>query len=171
MRKLVLVLSTAAGLSAAPVRLRCDHLRNPLGIDSERPLLSWQSDSTERDWRQTAYQILVSSSPTRLHKPNIWDSGKQSSSESNGIAYAGPKLESRRRYYWTVRVWDARGKPAEPSQTAWWEMGLLAKDDWKAKWISRRDPEIDADRSATRWIWVAGEDAFHVPAKTVGLFA
>ncbi|HYL73430.1 MAG TPA: glycoside hydrolase family 78 protein [Bryobacteraceae bacterium] len=170
MRKLVLVLSTVAGLSAAPVRLRCEHLNNPLGIDSERPLLSWQSESKERNWRQAAYQILVASSPGRLHKADVWDSGKQASGESNGIAYGGPKLESRRRYYWTVRVWDARGKRAEPSQPAWWEMGLLSKDDWKAKWISRRDLGGDADHAATSWIWVAGQDAFHVPAKTAGLF-
>ncbi|HEV2689967.1 MAG TPA: hypothetical protein VGV35_15515, partial [Bryobacteraceae bacterium] len=170
MRKLLLIVGTVVTASAAPAHLRCDHLNNPLGIDSERPLLSWQSDSTERNWRQSAYRIVVASSPKRLSKPDVWDSGKQSSSESNGIAYVGPKLESRRRYYWTVRVWDVRGKSAEPKQPAWWEMGLLANDDWKAKWISHRDTEEQADRAAIRWIWVSGEDPFRVAARAVGLF-
>jgi len=160
----------AAAAWAAPTRLRCDSLNNPLGIDDARPLLSWQSDSAERNWKQSAYQILVATSPARLAKPDVWDSGKQTSAESNGIAYAGRKLDSRRRYYWTVRVWDAQGKVAQPAQPAWWEMGLLAADDWKAKWISRKDPDEEADRAALHWIWVSGEDAFHVPQKTVANF-
>jgi alpha-L-rhamnosidase len=170
MRKLFLGLCTAAIASAAPAHLRCDHLSNPLGIDSARPQLSWQSENAERNWRQSAYQILVATSPARLHKPDVWDSGKQSSADSNGIVYAGPTLESRRRYYWTVRVWDSKGRPAEPRQPAWFEMGLLAKDDWKAKWITRRDIEDENERAAIRWIWVAGQDAFHVAAKTAGIF-
>src|ERR1051326_8394169 len=160
----------AAAAWAAPTHLRCDSLNNPLGIDDARPLLSWQSDSAERNWKQSAYQILVATSPARLAKPDVWDSGKQTSAESNGIAYAGRKLDSRRRYYWTVRVWDAQGKVAQPAQPAWWEMGLLAADDWKAKWISRKDPDEEADRAALHWIWVSGEDAFHVPQKTVANF-
>ena len=167
---LALLLLTALG-QAAPVHLRCEQLENPLGIDSAQPRLSWQSDNTERDWRQAAYQILVASSSARLRgKPDVWDSGRQQLAASNGIVYAGPKLESRRRYYWMVRVWDTRGRVAQSSQSAWWEMGLLAKTDWTAKWISRRDPEQDTDLAATRWIWVAGQDAFSVPAKSRGLF-
>ena len=39
-------------------------------------------------------------------------------------------------------------------------MGLLNKSDWKAQWVSRPDPEQQADRKAgVKWIWVAGEDA------------
>ena len=136
-----------------------------------QPRFSWQSDNTERDWRQSAYQILVASSADRLRgKPDVWDSGKQQLAESVGIAYAGPKLESRKRYYWSVRVWDAQGRVYQSSQAAWWEMGLLAKTDWTAKWISRRDPELEGDRAGARWIWVAGQDAFNVPAKTRALF-
>src|SRR6201996_9090539 len=98
MHRLALLL-LAAIVSAKPVHLRCDYLENPLGIDSSQPNLSWQSDSSERDWRQTAYQIFVATSPDTLRsaKPDIWDSGKQSSSESVGIAYAGPALQSRER--------------------------------------------------------------------------
>src|SRR5262245_53785981 len=61
----------------APVRLRCESLQNPLGIDSTKPRLSWQSDNTERNWRQSAYQILVASSLEGLTSghADIWDSG------------------------------------------------------------------------------------------------
>ena len=138
-----------------PVHLRCEYLNNPLGMDAVHPVLSWQSDNTERNWHQSAYQILVASSTARLSSPDVWDGGKQNSAESNGIVYGGPKLESRRRYYWTVRVWDTSGKLSE-AIPVWWEMGLLAKSDWQAKWISRRDPEQEADRAAMRWIGVEG---------------
>ena len=39
------------------------------------------------------------------------------------VAYAGPALESSRRYYWRVRVWDGDGKPSAWSATG--SMGLL----------------------------------------------
>jgi alpha-L-rhamnosidase len=154
---IVLLAASAAGY-ATPVHLRCEHLNTPLGIDALHPLLSWQSDNTERNWHQSAYQILVATSTARLSAPDVWDSGKQNSSESNGIVYGGPKLESRHRYYWTVRVWDAAGKQSE-AIPAWFEMGLLAKSDWSTKWISRKDTEQEADRAAMRWIGVEGGDA------------
>ena len=83
-------------VSATPVRLRCEYLENPLGIDVAAPHFSWQSDSTERNWRQTAYEILVGSSDEDLRagKADIWDSGKVESAESVGIVYRGPALES-----------------------------------------------------------------------------
>ena len=154
---IILLAASAAGY-ATPVHLRCEHLNTPLGIDALHPLLSWQSDNTERNWHQSAYQILVATSTARLSAPDVWDSGKQNSAESNGIVYSGPKLESRKRYYWTVRVWDAAGKVSE-AIPVWWEMGLLAKSDWTAKWISRNDPEQEADRPAMRWIGTEGQDA------------
>src|SRR5213079_906384 len=121
---------------AAPIKLRCDYRENPLGIDNTAPHFSWQSDNTERNWRQSAYQILVASSTENLQigKADVWDSGKQSSEESVGITYGGPALQSRKCYYWTVRVWDANGQQSQTSENAWWEMGLLQKSDWSANW-------------------------------------
>jgi alpha-L-rhamnosidase len=162
----------AASASARPVHLRCEYLANPLGIDKTVPQLSWQSDNTERDWAQTSYEILIASSLEQLRtgKADVWDSGKVSSSESVGITYGGPKLESRRRYYWKVRVWDTQGHESESSEPAWWEMGLLSPADWNAHWISWKNPEADADRAGVRWIWLAGQDPLNVAPKTVATF-
>jgi len=157
----------AIGASAAPVHLRCNYRDNPLGIDSRTPHLSWQSDNSERNWRQSAYEIMVSRSPG---KGEIWDSHKISSDESVDIAYAGPKLVSRQRYYWTVRVWDAAGKPSAWAAPSWWEMGLLDASDWKAKWIASPNTEEATDRAAIHWIWAAGQDAHKVAPNTVGVF-
>jgi alpha-L-rhamnosidase len=132
-----------------------------LGIDASTPHLSWQSDNNERNWKQSAYQILVASSSDLLRSGHgdVWDSGNVISDESVGIAYNGPALESRKRYYWKVRVWDAAGNPADSTEDAWWEMGLLRAEDWRAKWITLKNPEEDADRKNIRWIWVKGRDA------------
>ena len=167
----VVLLSAAA--VAAPVHLRCDYLANPLGIDDPAPRLSWQSDNTERDWHQTAYEIRVASSVSgidEIDKPDVWDSGKQTSAESVGIVYGGPKLASQTRYHRTVRVWDATGNGSEWAKPAWWEMGLLDSDDWKAKWIRWQNPEDEADRSGIRWIWHPDQNARSVPPHTVCVF-
>ncbi|HSS97353.1 MAG TPA: family 78 glycoside hydrolase catalytic domain [Terriglobales bacterium] len=169
--KLLAFLLLASCCYAKPSHLRCEYLDNPLGIDARTPQLSWQSDNKEQNWQQSAYEILVASNEKNLlsGKTDVWDSGKQNSSESVGILYNGPKLESRKRYYWKVRTWDAKGKSSD-SAAAWWEMGLLNKDDWKAKWITWVNPEADADWKSVRWIWVSGQDAFHVPIDTVANF-
>jgi alpha-L-rhamnosidase len=166
------ILSLASAASAAPVNLRCEYLENPLGIDATAPHLSWQSDSTERNWMQAGYEILVASSHERLRasQADVWDSGKVDSGDSVGIAYHGPALESRKRYFWKVRVWDSGGRVLESTETTWWEMGLLHPQDWKAKWIRWNNSEDAADRKGIRWIWVPGQDALAVMPNTAATF-
>lgn len=165
---LVAIASLVATASATPVHLRCEYRENPLGIDAPAPHLSWQSDSTERNWKQAAYEVLVSSGRDRLQSghADVWDTGKIDSDESVGIPYQGPSLESRKRYYWKVRVWDTAGRVSDSTDEAWWEMGLLQPGDWKAKWINWNNPEDRADRAAIRWIWVPGQDALAATPST-----
>lgn len=160
----------AANAFATPVHLRVEYLENPLGIDAAKPRFSWQSDNTERNWRQTAYQISVASSPERLGSADVWDTGKQNSAESVGIVYGGPSLESRKRYYWSVRVWDSNGESFNSSETAWWEMGLLEKADWKGKWISWKNPESEADESGINWLWLSGQNPLNATPKSAAVF-
>lgn len=123
-------------------KLRCEYLKDPLGIDAVKPRLSWILESgglgtPERGQRQTAYRVLVASTPESLAKEqgDLWDSGKVESDRSTQVEYAGKPLESRMPCYWKVRVWDQAGKASEWSKAAMWSMGLLKPDDWKAKWI------------------------------------
>ncbi len=130
---------SAGGLE--PESLRCEYLKNPLGLDEPAPRLSWKLDADERGQRQTAYQILAASR-SGLLKPgqaDLWDSGKVESAETMQIAYRGRPLGSRQRTYWKVRVWDAAAKPSSWSDTATWTMGLLRPDEWQASYISYRD--------------------------------
>lgn len=138
----------AATASAAPgsranvtqvTGLQADYTTDPLGIDDMHPSLSWQLRSTHADSRQTAYRVLVATSPRLLTpgRADVWDSGRVDSSDSVGVQYDGPTLRSSQRYYWTVQVWTSTGRASGPARAAWWEMGLLSPSDWQgAQWIS-----------------------------------
>lgn len=110
--------------------LRCEYAEHPLGIDIPRPRFSWRLQSDRPGARQTAYQILATSSGETL-----WDSGKTESDQSHLVEYAGPPLRSGQRVEWRVRAWDEDGQPTDWSETAWFEMGLLDPADWRAAWI------------------------------------
>lgn len=134
---LAFALSSFAGLHVG--ELRCEYLNNPLGIDAAQPRLSWIVNSNDRGQKQTAYQILVASSPKALRKGrgDLWDSGKIASDQTTFVAYNGEPLASRQACFWKVRSWDKTGKVSSWSKVSSWEMGLLAPEDWQAQWIAR----------------------------------
>ena len=121
--------------------LRCEYRIDPVGVDVFQPRLSWVIRSEQRGQRQTAYRILVASSPEKLAKNegDLWDSGKVASDQTLQVAYGGSPLGSRTWAYWKVKAWDKDGNDSEWSAPACWSMGLLDKSDWKAKWIA--DPQ------------------------------
>lgn len=134
---LALFVCGSAVAAVSVEKLRCEYLVNPPGIGAAAPRLSWIIDSDARGERQTAYQILVASSPKLLedNKGDLWDSGKVPSDLTAQIEYRGQPLVSRERCYWKVRVWDQDGR-SPSSEIAEWTMGLLQPADWSAKWIS-----------------------------------
>jgi alpha-L-rhamnosidase len=139
-------------------QLRCEYLKDPLGVDAAQPRLSWIVDSDQRGQCQTAYQVLVATSPERLKQDegDLWDSGKVASDETAQIAYAGKPLGSRQACFWKVRAWDRDGKPTPWSAPARWEMGLLKPGDWTARWIQadlKADAPAAASLSGAKWIW------------------
>jgi alpha-L-rhamnosidase len=119
-------------------RLLSDYMEDPVGIDNPKPQFTWIANTNIPDNYQTAYQILVASTPYILEKDkgDLWDSGKISSNQSVNIDYKGPDVKSRRRYFWKVRIWDKTNNPSEYSNIANWEMGLLNPGLWRAQWIS-----------------------------------
>ncbi|HOC52054.1 MAG TPA: family 78 glycoside hydrolase catalytic domain, partial [Verrucomicrobiota bacterium] len=141
---LTLAVSAPAGRAAGfhAQGLRCEYRANPLGIDTPQPRLSWRLEASERGQRQTAYRVLAATRPKLLAegRADLWDSGKVASSESVHVVYGGRPLRAGQRVYWTVRAWDRDGRASRYSETAWWEMGLLAPADWQADWITRRRP-------------------------------
>jgi alpha-L-rhamnosidase len=146
------VLCGAAIMHAAEVReLRCEYRTNPLGIDTRAPRLSWIIDSDRRGDRQTAYRVLVASSPALLmqDKGDLWDSGKVESNRSTQVEYEGKPLASCQSAFWKVIVWDAKGEPNVSKEPATWSMGLLSPAEWKAQWIGRDDARSSGPGSGT----------------------
>jgi alpha-L-rhamnosidase len=167
-----LALLASSFAAASPVQLRTDHLTNPIGIDTPKPQFAWQSDAKTPNWTQSAYQLLIATSEKNLTpskgdaKPDVWDSGRITSSDSVNITYNGPTLKPQTRYFWSVRVWDNHNQPTT-STPAFFETGL---SNWTAKWIRRSDPVADQELAAVRWLWLHNADPQKVPANTTAEF-
>lgn len=121
------------------VQLQTEHANNPLGMDVKHPRLGWQIVSADTNILQSAYRVVVSTSARKASsgKGDVWDSGKVISQDSFDVPYAGPALKSGCRYFWSVKVWDDHGHSSDWASAGWWEMGLLASQDWSgAQWIA-----------------------------------
>ena len=107
------------------IRLKTEFLTDPIGVDFQHPLLTW---NCEGGVKQTAYRIVA-----KIEGATVWDSGKV---ESCSMKATYPKvLHSRERVEWSVTLWDECDREGEPSE-AFFEMGLLSPEDFKAKWIT-----------------------------------
>ena len=107
------------------INLKTEYLKNPVGIDIKNPRLMWTCDGGDR---QTAYRVVALSDGK-----TVWDSGKVVSSSMH-VDYPDA-LTSRERVEWSVTLWDENDKEGETA-AAFFEVGLLNKDDWTAKWIA-----------------------------------
>ena len=148
------------------IQLRCELSHDPLGVDAAQPRLSWQLRALQRAQVQSAYQVLVASTPDRLglDQGDLWDSGRVASDQTVDVPYRGRPLLSAQQVFWKVRVWDGRGRVTAWSLPARWTMGLLAPaagrapreagaptqppaaaapPGWQAQWIT--------DASLFRW--------------------
>ncbi|MDR1338638.1 MAG: glycoside hydrolase family 78 protein [Prevotellaceae bacterium] len=149
------------------INLQCENLTGPV-IDISTPRLSWEIVSPGRDIRQKFYSILVSSSLEKLNNDegDLWDIRKVKSDNSIYVSYEGDRLDSRREYFWKVKVKTNRGE-SEWSKPASWTMGLTDSKDWQAKWtglnaVSERDVLTERKtRLAARYF----RKEFNIPKK------
>lgn len=157
----LLYLLILAGTAHAALRvtdLRTEQLKNPLGIDIRHPRLGWRIESDEQNVMQTAYHILVASSPELLAqgKGDCWDSGKVKTDASQWITYQGETLKRNTPYYWKVKVYTHTNE-TDWSEPASWSMGLLNEADWQGQWIgldrpAPGDSETQWSRLAARYL-------------------
>lgn len=144
MKSMLIPLFTIFGFITAAqnvkvVNLRCEYKVNPLGIEAPRPKLSWELQSTQKNCKQTAFQVLVSDEATLLNKNigNIWDSKIIKSMASIQLPYNGERLLPAKKYYWKVKIWDNKNQVSSFSDMAFWQMGLPKSTDWLgAQWIA-----------------------------------
>ncbi len=152
-----------ATAALVPTRLRCEYAREPLGVDSASPRLSWEVESRARGQAQTAYQVLASSERRLLDQDqgDLWDSRRIESDRTTEISYSGKPLTSSQQVFWKVRVWDQAGKRSAWSARATWTMGLLAQTDWQARWVGAiaRSPGEAASKTEPQTILLRREFA------------
>lgn len=103
-----LILAKSDAYSKPPADLSVEFIRQPeaVMILDTRPEFSWTVPAEAV--AQSAYQILVASSPEHIdqNKADVWNSGQVRSSTSSEIEYAGDPLQEGSTYYWKVRIWD-----------------------------------------------------------------
>ena len=135
-KKLFLLLAAATVLLSASAKIEVTNLRTiglqkPIGIESN-PAFSWELSTTERNVRQSAYQIVVADA----QGTNVWNSGRVESNRQTDVPYEGAALQNRMQYTWTVTVFDQDGLASEEAQSTF-ETGILTQDEWSnALWIA-----------------------------------
>ena len=79
--------SPSAQAAVTVGHLTCEYRTDPIGIDTATPRLGWWIESSKHGERQTAYQVLVASSPEKLTEDyaDLWNSGRVESEGSDGF--------------------------------------------------------------------------------------
>ncbi|MDR1897157.1 MAG: family 78 glycoside hydrolase catalytic domain [Prevotellaceae bacterium] len=89
-------------LKTAVERYRTAAIRSP------KPYFGWIVNSNKYNTLQTAYRVLVATSPKLLaqNEADMWDSNKTASDNSSSVRYEGKPLQESTVYYWKVKIWD-----------------------------------------------------------------
>jgi alpha-L-rhamnosidase len=121
--------------SVTLINLLCEHLPAPLSIPTLAPRFSWQLAAATglRNVTQTAYQVVVASTPSVLlsNTGDIWDSGVVTSNQSILVPYNGSALQAGQLYYWKARAWTSNSpSPTSYSAPASFGVGLQSRADW-----------------------------------------
>ncbi|TDQ10268.1 alpha-L-rhamnosidase [Pedobacter metabolipauper] len=162
--------------------LKVEQLSNPLSVDAPAPRLSWKIKSTLKNTIQASYDIRVGTNKNNLAsgKGIVW-TGSAKSDQSVLIPYAGPELQSKKRYFWQVKVKDNHGNTSAWSDVQYWQTGLKAAD-WTAQWISVSTTDTSARsplfrkafilkkkiKSALAYMTVKGLYEAHINGQRVG---
>jgi len=117
--------------------LKCENLKEPAGIATFMPRLSWKYSSESKGTSQSAYQIIAASDTDILDETSadLWNSGKIVSKESVLVPWNGEQLRSGTLCYWKVRVWDQNDRISDWSNVSLFSTGILEETDWKAVYI------------------------------------
>ncbi len=142
----LVLLATSVAEALNVTNLRVQTLKNPSGIDTQTPCLSWQLSSESRSVVQAAYKISLMTADGSV----VYDGSFVESDRSVNVPLDGVTLLPSTRYYWAVTVKDNQGNEAMSTEKAWFDTGLM-HDGWgQAQWIKASNAPYGT---------VAGEDA------------
>lgn len=130
--------------------LQVNYINNPLAVEPDNILFSWQLYSNIKETYQTAYIIKIATSKDLLLKgeADVWNSGKVTSSNTTNIPLPNVLLKQKNRYWWSVTVSDNHQNESI-SEPAYFDTGILP-EDWMAKWIWKPSETIKNDFMYTR---------------------
>src|SRR5688500_3384308 len=117
----------------APTALRFEHLRADgpvLGTGSAAPRLSWQLPDAPGGYRQGGYEVEVRRDGAAPEVVGV------DSAEQVLVPWPVAPLASREQAEVRVRVRDADGGWSAWSEVGVVEAGLLAEQDWSARFVS-----------------------------------
>jgi alpha-L-rhamnosidase len=171
-------------ISRAKIKnLKCEHLIQPVGIDSPAPRFTWQIDSDKHGLKQISY---TDNRWYRFGKSGIGERKCMGFAEDKYPTFAcrvfRPPLSPFTRYYWSVKIWDEKNIPSKWSQPVSFETGMMEPANWRGDWISdTRDihlkpapwfrKEFDAGKeikSARAYIAVGGLYELYVNGQKAG---
>lgn len=117
---------------------------NPLGIAAHDISFGWSAAAADRGVMQDVYEVRVGTSP---EADDVWKSGEVRSDRQVDVRLPQEiTLKPSTRYWWQVKIRDNDGVASDWSEPAWFETGLLSKDDWEgAEWITRPNGAIAAE--------------------------
>ena len=106
------------------IRLKTEHLFDPMGVDFTAPRLYWNCDGGKK---QTAYQIVAADDGGSI----LWDSGRVESA-AMCVKWGGAPVPPKTKVFWKVRLWDEENAAGDWSKASF-ETGIRV---WSAKWIT-----------------------------------
>lgn len=111
------------------VNVRCEFLNNPIGIETKNPTITWCFENGEGEkFRQKSFKILFGKDKDNLIK----ESGVIN---SQSMKYTFKEtFKSREKIYYQVISYTDKNKEIK-SEINCFEIGLLEKREFKAKWI------------------------------------
>jgi len=124
--------------------VRFEHLREPLGIGTARPRLSWRTVA-DPAWRQAAYEVELRRGAGEVVTELV------RSADQVLVPWPGAPLASRERATVRIRLHGEDGTAGEWSPGTEVEAGLLDPSDWSAAPVGGAWPEeAGTDRRPSR---------------------
>ncbi len=151
MRRIIPLLLMAALFAACGSKVEITNLTvemqdGSMPLATATPRFSWNYEAKVDNVMQTSYRIIVASSEEKARRGegDLWDSQTVDTSQMLYIPYAGKPLKSRDRCWWRVYTTVTYGAPASrrheetlESPIQYFELSLLDRSDWHARWIGR----------------------------------
>ena len=116
------------------IRLKTEHLFDPIGVDFTAPRLFWNCEGGKK---QTAYQIIAADDSGSV----LWDSGRVESA-AMCVTWGGAPVPPKTKVLWKVRLWDETDTSGDWSE-ACFETGI---NTWSAQWITGDYPVNKKER-------------------------